>query len=256
MNPFSEKYKLSRTSDLLKIIECPDEYQPLAVEAAKFEIADRQLTDIELNEAKTELEFQRQENKIRIDKKREIENNVRRNIFNFLNTFNLIQKSTPTSDKLIKLISIVFGAISVYKIYNEFNFITSLFTYNSGHWDLWTVLYILPLIFLPIAIVLFWRRKKIGWILLVVFLTYSIINLIALIYVIINSKSSGSPIIDSIFPRPSFIEPILVLIFFGGALLTICKKNVREKYGIDNRHLIASIGITTVLTGFIIFLYN
>ena len=255
MNPFSEKYKLSRTSDLLKIIEFPDDYQPLAVEAAKYEIADRQLTDIELNEAKAELEFQRQENKIRIDKKGEIENNVKKNITNFLNTFNPIQKSIPTSDKLIKLISIVFGAISFYQIYKEFNFITSLFTFNSGHWDLWVVSYLLPMIFLPIAIVLFWIRKKIGWILLTIFLTYSVINAISLLYMILSNKSSGYSIIDSLFPSPSSTETILSLLFFGGALLTICKNSVREKYKIDKRQLIASIGITTVLIGFIIFLF-
>lgn len=256
MNPFSEKYKSSSTSDLLKIIADPDNYQPLAVEAATLEIADRHLTDTELNEAKAELEFQQQENKIRIEKKKGIENNVKRNIFNFLHSINPIEKSTPTADKLIKLICIIFGAKAIFKIYKGFNYVASLFTYNSGYWDVWTVWFFIPLILLPIAIVLFWQRKKIGWIFLAIFLTYSTINIIALIYSILIHQSSGYPTIDNLFPRPSLTGPILTFVFFGGVLFTICKKNIREKFGVNIIHLIASIGITAVLMGVIIFLYN
>ena len=56
MTDFTEKFKTYSNTELLKIIDNPDLYQPLAVETANSIIASRQLTDQEFANAKAELE--------------------------------------------------------------------------------------------------------------------------------------------------------------------------------------------------------
>ena len=55
LNPFSERYKKLNNSDLLDIISNPKDYQDLALEAAKLEFENRQLTDEQKEVAKSEL---------------------------------------------------------------------------------------------------------------------------------------------------------------------------------------------------------
>ena len=50
MNPFSDIYKALSPTELIKIIDNPDNYQPLAVEAASSELTSRQLSDEEIEE--------------------------------------------------------------------------------------------------------------------------------------------------------------------------------------------------------------
>jgi hypothetical protein len=52
MNQYTELYKPLSNSDLLKIINNPNDYQLSAIEAAKSELADRQLTEVELEKCK------------------------------------------------------------------------------------------------------------------------------------------------------------------------------------------------------------
>ena len=72
MNDFTEKFKTYSNTDLLKIIESPDDYQPLAVETAKIIFSSRQLSEEDIENAKADLESQRQEKEIQTQKKRKI----------------------------------------------------------------------------------------------------------------------------------------------------------------------------------------
>jgi hypothetical protein len=181
MNQFTERYKSHSNAELLKIIENSSDYQPEAVETAKNEIEQRQLTDKELKEAETELEIQRQEKNKKTERKQEIENKVKEFGASIVDTVNPIQQSTPTTERLIRLITIVFGLISVYQFYKEFGMLKFMLGNNGGEWDFSMALYFVPFFLVPIATVLFWFRKKIGWILLGIYLTYSAVNSIGLI---------------------------------------------------------------------------
>jgi hypothetical protein len=50
-NPFSEQYKKLSNPELLEILDSPDDYQSLAIEAAKLELANRNLLPEQINEA-------------------------------------------------------------------------------------------------------------------------------------------------------------------------------------------------------------
>ena len=71
MNQFTERYKQATNTELLRIIENSDGYQPLAVETAKKELDSRKLTDSELYSAKEELSFERQDYEQKEQKKQD-----------------------------------------------------------------------------------------------------------------------------------------------------------------------------------------
>lgn len=94
MNPFSERFKSNKNSELLNIIENPTNYQILAVEAAKDEIAMRQLSLKEITEAKVEIDHKVQQKEKYNEKLKSIENNIKAFLFLFYRFF------SPRSTKL------------------------------------------------------------------------------------------------------------------------------------------------------------
>lgn len=248
MNPFSEQYKTFSNTDLLRIIENQSDYQPKAVEAAKTEINNRNLSNYEIKDAKNALEAERQEKQKQSEKRTEIEQNIKTLATSFFNTINPIQQSTPTAERQIKLITIAFGLLAIFKWYNQLEFLKFILTDSSGSWDLSILAYFLPLILLPIATLLFWRRKKSGWILITVYLTYSAINAFGFIILRWNRQSLGNPTLDSLFPQVSSISLLLTIFFYGGTVWVLAKKEIREHYNINRQTMIITIATSAILT--------
>lgn len=248
MNQFTERYRTFSNSDLLRVIENHSDYQPEAVEAAKTEINQRKLSDQEIKDAKSELEAERQEQQGQKEQKAEVERKVKTFGTSIFDTINPIQKSAPTAEKLIRLITIAFGLISVVKWFNEFGLVKFMLTDNSAGWDLSMIEYFLPLVLLPVATILFWLRKKSGWILMSAYLTYSAISAFGLIIMTWNMGPLGVPALDSLFPQTSPTTQILITLFFGGTLWVLTKKEIKEHYNINKQITIATIGISAILT--------
>ena len=257
MNDFTEKFKTYSNTDLLKIIEIPDDYQPLAVETAKIIFSSRQLSEEDIENAKADLESQRQEKEIQTQKKRNLENKVKNIADSFIETINPIQTGTPSVEKIILIISIVFGGLFLFQVYKEFGMLTFIFTDSGAKWDFSMVLYFFPLILVPTAAYLFYKRRKIGWILLAIFLTYSAVSAIFLFFLTLNTKPSGIPALDNFFPKTSPSTHVLIFLFFGGTLWFICKNKIREVYHIDKKTMITTIVLIssiTALTSFGLFI--
>ncbi|MCK4661466.1 MAG: hypothetical protein KAT68_01265 [Bacteroidales bacterium] len=248
MNQFTERYKSYSNAELLKIIENSSNYQPEAVETAKNEIEQRQLTDKELKEAELELETQRQEKIKKNERRQNIENKVKEFGTSIVDTVNPIQQTIPTAQRLIRLITIMFGLISLYQFYKEFGILKFMFGNNGGIWDFSIVFYFLPLFLVPTATILFWFRKKLGWILLGTYLTYSAVNSIGLLIQTWNMEPIGIPAFDDIFPQTSPITYILTFLFFVGTMWVISKENVREIFAINRKTMMMTIGIVSILT--------
>ena len=88
------------------------------------------------------------------------------------------------------------------QIIKEFEMLSFMFS-GQGEWDFSMILYFLPLIIIPTATILFWLRKKIGWILLCIYLSYSVVNTIGLIILTWDVQSSVNSALDSLFPVTS-----------------------------------------------------
>lgn len=62
---FNERFKRYSNTELLRVIDNPDSYQPKAIKVAKELLSDRQLTEEEIKSAKEELEIERQKNQMK-----------------------------------------------------------------------------------------------------------------------------------------------------------------------------------------------
>lgn len=244
MNEFTERYKQATNTELLRIIEKYDDYQPLAVETAKTELDSRNLIDSELNLEKKELKLERQDSKQKEQKKQERINKVKNIAFDNLNP---IQEFPIKTDKLINLISILFGGIALYQIIKEFGMLKFMFS-GQGEWDFSMGLYFLPLVLIPTASILFWLRKKFGWILLNFYLCFSVVNSISLIIMTWNMKQTGNAALDSLFPVTSPIVYIMTSLFFIGTLWVINMQDLKEKYQIDKKTMIGTIVISVAIS--------
>lgn len=132
---FAEKFKTYTNTELLRIIDNPDGYQPNAVETAKTIFSDRQLTEEEIKIAKDELEIERQEKSNKEQKKRAVEDKFKNFGKSILDNVNPIQNETPTTEKTIKIISLLFGGLFLFQLYKEFGMISFMFTDSSAGWD-------------------------------------------------------------------------------------------------------------------------
>ena len=108
-NEFTDYYKTISNAELLNILENPGDYQDSAIEAAKKELSDRQLSKMqEANEAVNH-------EKIKADKKKEnvkaFEGKVKSSGDALFDTLNPIQAGAPSTEKSIRLIVIVFGGL-------------------------------------------------------------------------------------------------------------------------------------------------
>lgn len=171
MNQFKERYKLTSTTELLKILENSTDYQPLAVEAAKAELVSRNLSEDELTSAREELEVIKQEYEQKEQYRRDFLYKIKDVVIYVWDYLNPVKESTAKADKLINIISIVFGFIAVLRAIKEFGMLRFMFS-GYGEWDFNMVLSFLPLFLIIGATILFWTRKKIGWILLCTYISF------------------------------------------------------------------------------------
>lgn len=253
MNNFTARFNKHSNSHLLKIIESKGEYQPEAIVAAKKILESRQLTEEEIGIAKVELANEKEEREAIIQKRINITNELKDFGTSVVDTINPVQETPPTVNKTILITSIVFGVISIYRIVNESGFLKFMFTNSNATWDLGMMFYFLPLLWIPSATVLFYMRKKAGWILLTAFITYSTISALFLTYTELNREPYLIPAFENLFPAISPTVIISTLLFFGGMLALLCKTSIRETYQIDKKAMLRIISISSVF--FALFFY-
>ena len=242
-NNFTELYKTWATDKLLDIVDSPSDYQPLAVDAARLELHRRQLSAEQLEEAKT---IQADRKKVKADKQQKtkaIEDKIKSVGSSIEDTFNPIQQEIPTTDKYIKLISLLLGGLSLYQFYKEFGMLKFMFTDSSASWDFSMVLYFLPLFLVPTAGLLLWFRKKHGWTLSILFFSYTAAGAIPLFLSALNRQPTGNVTLDTLFPVVSPTVYVWTFLLFGGATWIMTKENIREVYGIHKQTMFITIGL-------------
>lgn len=246
-NDFTTLYKTWATDKLLDIVDRPNEYQPLAVDAARLEIDSRQLTQKQLTDARAEQDLRRQDKANKQQKVKDIEDKFKYVGSLFVNTVDPLHKETPTADKPIKLISLFIGGLFLYQLYKEFGMLKFMFTDDGGKWDFSVVLFFLPLIILPTAGLLFWFRKKNGWMLSTIYSSYTAVGAIPMFIMELNRQPTGIPALDTLFSTTSLTLYIGTLLVFGGLTWTLCKEDMREVYQVDRKAMFTALGIGTVV---------
>ena len=231
---FSEKFKTYSNADLLRIIENPNDYRAQAVEVAKNIFSDRNLSEMEIQTAKNELEIAKEE-KIKIEQEKTAVENKVKSIFDRINP---VSSKIPTTEKTIRIISILFLGFYLRQLYIDFDFWKFMFTSSYADWGLDMILHFLPLIAYPIGIVLFYQKKKLGWILFAIFFTLSAVS--AVLYVIFAIIFDFYPLLTS---------RILIFAFFVGMIWIICREKIRTIYSISKRTAILTIIVTITFIG-------
>ncbi len=247
---FKEYYKTISNSELLHILENPNDYQSAAVEAAKQEFAARQLTETEIKEAKeplisAQLKKEKQKEKVKI-----FENRVRNTGYSLLDSLNPIQTGIPTIEKSIRLIVIVFSVLFFYQVIKDFKLFIA-YAQDFLRFPLISSLILLPIILLPVAIFTFLKKWQIGWTLLTTFLTFSIVSVMWALYQSLSWRPSGLTGLDNLFPRPSPMTYIIQLLFFVGTLYLLSKRNMRDPFSISKGKMQMTIVTTAVVSFFL-----
>jgi hypothetical protein len=248
MNQFSERYKNHSDLDLLKIIENQSDYQQDAVNAAQKELDQRNLSEEVIKKTETELAAELLTKRQKEEQIIEVERKLKKFGDSFFDHINPIQKSAPTIERIIRLIVIVFGIISIYSLYREFWSIVRLVTSSPSEWDLSVLEFVLALITLPLATFFFWKKKKSGWILMTVYLTYSAISAIALLIMALNYEPFGDPFLGLIYPAIYPSTYIFLTLFYIGTIWVLMKKELRNKFKIDQKTAIITITVVAVLS--------
>jgi hypothetical protein len=247
MNQFTEKYKTLSTAALLKIIDKPDDYQPLAVDAAKEELATRQLTAEELAIANAENEAELQEKQLKTEKRNAFENKVKDISATVIDAVHPIQRTPPTANRIINILSIVFGVLFLIEFFNQFSLIKFILTDKAAKWGFEMIFYLLSIFFIPVAAYMFWRRMKSGWVLFCVFFSYSALSAVILLCMLLKHRHAD-PAIDNLFPTPSPVTPLWNILFFGGCIWLVLKNEIREIYNIDKKTIYTSAGLGLLVT--------
>jgi hypothetical protein len=251
-NNFTEYYKTISDTELLSILDNPKDYLLLAVESAREEFTNRQLSDTEIQEARQPLIAKQTQKEKEREKVKAVETKIRAAGHTFIDTINPIQSGIPSTEKTIRLIVIIFGGIFLYQFISDFR--TNLaYVKDIPRFPFESIIILLPQILLLIATIAFWKRKTFGWTLLTIFLTFSAVGAMWLLFHAFNWKPSGFGGMDKLFPRPSPTTYIIQLLFLVGTMYVLCKTNIREVFSIDKQKMAATIGITGLVTFVLMF---
>jgi hypothetical protein len=249
---FTTYYKTISNTELLGILENSNDYQPEAIEAARRELINRELTDAELTEAKKPLLETKAHKEKQQEKIKAIEDKVRTAGAGFIETLNPIQSGIQSSEKIIRFIVLVFGLLFLYQFIRDRYLILSSIK-ELSRFPIESLLYLFPLLLMAIAVIFFWKRKPIGWILLAIFLSFSFVAAAWLFIHAILWEPTGNSFIDTFTKPPPVFAQVIQLIFFSGIIYAISKKNIRELFSITEGTMLATIIISGVLTFFIIY---
>ncbi len=244
MNEFTDRFKSLSNFELLRIVENQADYQPDAVKAAMLELENRSLTDDEKEAAKTELEAEQEKNELKNRRKADVQERIRSGGTSALESINPMNKSLSRPERQIAIITIILGFFTIKKWYNEFALVQYSFTEDSPGWDFSIFFYLLDLVFLPVALLLFWLRKKVGWLLLAIYLGYAAFSQLELLIITWDLEPLGIPAVDSVFSQPSSLSIFLLALFFAGTFWLLNREDLRKLYKVSNK---LSLMITSII---------
>jgi hypothetical protein len=245
MNPYTELYKSLSNSDLLRIINNPGDYQPLAIEAAEYELAVRQLSIEELAIANNENEIRKNRERAKIKKKRALENIVKTTLFSM---GDIIKRPAPKR-KIKLIISIILILIFIFQAFSRVDLLKFMFTYDNARWDLPTAFLFIPWLAILIGLLLFGFRKKAGWIILSVYITYSACYWIIEFLVWAFREYPESLLLKRVISPMTYLPSLfLTILFFSGMLWVICRNDIKNDYHINRKTSLLTVGLSFVIT--------
>ena len=224
MNPFAETYKTYDDAALVDLLNNSDNYQPLAVEAARIELDSRRLSTAQLDFVNQQIEEREEQRRLSVEKSLKPVKD-----FNHL-AKKLVDQLDPheevTAHKAIRYICISVSVLFLIELSSQWSyFLFMLRTFSSD--DLHYIIWVLPYLMLPFAVYLFWEKRKWGWILLNLWAVYKMVS-VTCSYFIRNQLSSAVSSLGQLF----------ILLSAGGIFLLLFlylrKQEIKNIFSIDN----------------------
>jgi len=238
LNPFTERYKTIRNSDLLTIIDHPGDYQELAVEAALIELGNRKLADDQINEARASLNAMEEEKRAQQAKLNAFERRIKSAGATLVDSLNPKNEDPAATTRLINIISIFLAGLSCFQLLDYAGLLVGygmgFYNFNIGNLPMWT-----PMVFLPLATILFWMRRRAGWVLISILFTHWFFS--TLFSFIVQ--------LDEFNTIPVLIYCVAIIIF-GGVLLAILGEKIRRAFSVTGLSVAIAVGGMALLTTF------
>jgi hypothetical protein len=251
-NPFAEYYKTITDSALLAILDNPQDYQASAIDAAKAELESRQLSESAILEARQPLLEKEQAQAAEREKRKMMEEKLKAAGTSLFDSINPMEQGIPTTDKMIRRIVIVLGVLYLYELISNFSMhLSNLKDLPEHPFELG--LYFVLLLILPVALIFFWKRKPIGWILLAIYLVFSLVATLWFFFFVFKIQSSTILQMRDLIPESSLLTHLFQLLLFSGAIYILTKKEMRETYLISTDRAAAIVIISGLVSFLIVY---
>jgi hypothetical protein len=227
MSKYAERYRKLQDEDLIDILENYLDYETEAVSAAKAEVESRKIDSEELSSMKNEA---RARSKVKVSK---------RSHFDFgktlMSALHPLKHGRPDTNKRISYVILLFIILSFYINFSEAGRLKLLLSQRSMDWNSHTVSEFLPMIFVPIATFLLWRREKAGWILTIIFIVYfTFLAIIALLF-FATTEMSYTPLPLSLSPDYYPLAFFLTALAVAFSAWNLGKKDVHTEFNVNTK---------------------
>nr|WP_294905340.1 hypothetical protein [uncultured Lacibacter sp.] len=227
-NNFAAYYKTISNAELLSILDKPDNYQPIAIEAAKQELVNRELSETEIAEAREELNAVLLQEAEQKEKRKAFEEKLTNTGNELIDTISPVQPGAPSAERMLRFLVIVFGIMALYWSYKKWEevwyFSDVFLEYDES------IMYFLPLLVFIAGTILLWKRKSIGWSLVVIYMFVSVATIVFMFAKFFKSRfvDDESDSAYSFFYISSPYVLLIQLLFYGGSLWALSSKGIRQ----------------------------
>ncbi|MBS1635805.1 MAG: hypothetical protein JST26_07760 [Bacteroidetes bacterium] len=218
----ADTYKKLSTAKLLDIIENRKDYQPIAIEIAKLELAGRQ--DIE--QAKSEVRKKNDEAQKKLAEKKQRRKEASDKALKVLEYADPLIEKTP--EKTIVIICTVLLLAFLFKTVTGFNLIISAFK-DIANGDFTVSMFLLEYFYLPVAVFFLWKKTVTGWKMLLIWLVYQLILDCSGLYLFFKMSGIGDSFMQ-FMPMPDLSAILFGVVFHGGLIYFIFKPNVKALF--------------------------
>jgi hypothetical protein len=162
--------------------------------------------------------------------------------------------SNERVEKTVKTIIMVLSGHAAFIIYKNIYYLNFLFSWGGFQFSFSEALFIISLILLPISLMFFHFRKKIGWILLCTFLSFNLTsNIIEFIPYFTNNSQEVNTYFEATSKNDGF-GYLLSIILISTILFFINKSNMRNLYNVSLKTGLIIAFFTSLFTSLTYFL--
>lgn len=245
---FTSLYETWPTDKLLDVLDNPSEYQPIALDTARAEIARRNLTEQQLDEARADQLVRRlvaEEVGTRKVSQQEKVMKAGRFVVDWLSPVDVASRPARW---YIQIVALLVGGNGLYLLYQKSNTIRAIFAgeVRLDYWWIWAGPIDIVL-FITMA-VLFWLRRKTGWILLAGSASLKAASTITSFVRDLNTEPVQAFGFE-LFPDVPLETYLFNLLLSGSLVATLCQEQIRTVYNVSKRtmYIVISVGVVVAI---------